>query len=329
MELTKAHRNIDVGAFEAKMKQAIRCSNISSYKSLKVFRILYDMATFIKFREQPSHAFILKDDKYKIFDAVFERIPEYLEIYDMTILMYNILKRNTKIDLTSILGELIEIDAPAVKETDFTYTTTFKLLKNSNITITPDMLVFMDKIAVKEETSVKKMTSISRIVKVANICDYVKPDLGYKIASNNLNIRDVEIQETPVKRLYVIQDASLSMRSYKDKLFAIKSLILDRCASTETPVEWITASSNILSTEVYDTNYIPNKEVAFKGVQFNLSHILSKDKFVAAKVVIITDGTDSLEKLFTPKTSDISILSFNENLNIKKKINQYGKIFKV
>ena len=327
MVLTKPHKNIKYDNVRLSMSRAFKDNCIKEPKHKEVYEILFNMATYKKFGLLPSLAFTEVVDSYSVFDEVFMDIPEYLDIYDIAITMYKVLVENTKVDISEIL-DMPSLD-DELTENDFDSISTFELYKDSDIKISDDLLLFMDILDRVETTSIKPMTSISQLVRVANVCDYVMPDLKYKIASNGLKVKSLDITDENIKKLYVIQDSTVSMSAFKKKLFIIKSLVLDRCARSGIEVEWITAAERILDTEIYKDNYIPNEKVVFRGVNFKLSNILSKDKFIAAKVVVITDGTDALEKLFTPKTSDINILTFTESEVLTNKLKKHGKVFKV
>jgi hypothetical protein len=324
--MTKPHKNIDTKYFELQAKKTIKNSDIPNLK-FKVFKIVFDMLTYLMFEENPTKAFKDYKEEYKVFDELELIAGIDINIYELTIITYKEIVRKDNLGNLDIFD--FSLEYTAINKESFIEESNFNMFKKANIAFSDDMLLFLQEIDINEELQISKISSISQVVKVANIHDYIMPDLTYKIATNSLNIKSkLEIDSTK-KQIVIVQDSTFSMKRFEDKLIGIKALILDRCAAKQIKVTWIYASEDIIDIEIYDKLFIPNKKLIFKGISFNLSTILNKDMFLSKKTVIISDGTDALETIFNPKTSDIHLLLFNENLTITNKIKNYGKIFKI
>ena len=249
-----------------------------------------------------------------------------------SVLLYNILS-NTLNMRAFALAKIIfkkEGDNKTIEATDFKFEALKKLYLSGKNDIPEGLLLFNNLFVASAKKEVVPIENYGQVVKLTSTADYVRPDLSYKLALHSLNIsKEVEL-EGEGKKIIVLQDCTYSMRKHIDKLRVLKGFILHTALENGFNIEWLSVSDRIIKETTYTPENIEKAEMSFvySGVKLDTTSVLTRDRFMNALVVIITDGTDNFNFKFNTKTRKINIISFRDNINIKNKLANYGRFFR-
>ena len=292
------------------------------------------MITFKIAGGKASDAFISKKaaSRFKVFDGMVGVFIDY-DPYTGAVMLYRKLFKTLDMRALSS-GSFRRLDGEKNKKLlakDFNSSMFYDKYSKGSIELSDDVVLFDRDIKYIPNKDRVHMKSYMEIGKLVHLQDFASPVFKINLAKKNLHVYKNTEKLDITEKLYVIQDATLSMSRFKDKLQAVKAFILDRLVGKEVEVEWIYVSDNVVKRDIYTIdNYedIYNEAPLFAGTSFNITKILYSDDFLNKKVVIITDGTDGLDADFKSKTKDINIITFSDNEEIKNKLINYGKVFK-
>lgn len=332
--MIKCHPNIDDSTFKQDIKIAIKEAGLTGYISIYVLRQFFNLFSWVYLTGTTTGAF-QENTAMTSFLSRFDlfRFKGSSLCYS-AVLFYQ--KLSKSIDLRKLeLGDISSASIGANKAfttSSFTYEELYKVYAESEGDLSEDFLLFNDLFKKVEEKTTKKLTSYGEITKVLSCSSLVRPDLAFKIVTNKLDIGfNEEKEEKKKNKLYVLQDCTGSMQRYINQLKILKAFILDTAFTNDYEIEWIFVSNIEHGRALYNKENIKSIsfDFLFCGSKINLSTILNKDEFIGKQVVIITDGTDSFNFTFATKTDKINVISFIDSLEIKDKISNYGRFFKV
>lgn len=331
--MIKCHPNIDESSFKSNIDTYIKLAELEGYVSKDLLKQLFNLFSWL----------YMEDDFTKSFDN--SRLALFLSRFDLyrfkggsicysAVLFYQ--KLSKVIDIRELERDnILEVKTGGNKlfsEESFKYKEMYDIYKESKADLSTDFLLFNELFKNKSIDSVKKMTSIGDITRVLGISNIVRPDLMYNILSNKLSIKyEHDLLEKENKKMYVLQDCTFSMQMYDNMLKILKAFIINEAFTHDYEIEWLFISDVIHKRKLYKKENIGDfyVELFYGGIDVNTALILSGEEFINKKVVLITDGTDSLNYNFNTKTKDINVISFLENEKIKNKISNYGRFFKV
>jgi len=198
--------------------------------------------------------------------------------------------------------------------------------------LTNDFLLFNSIFKTSIDKEVSNIKNYGDIVRTVGVSNLVSPDLGYKISSKSLNVNyNKEISDISDKKIYVLQDCTVSMKRYDGHLKMIKGFILNQAFKNDYEVVWLLVNDRIIDEQVFNKDNLNevNSNNMFYGIRVNTSKILTEDRFAHKKVIIITDGTDQFNFEFNTKTTQVNMISFNDNVELRNIIANHGRFFKI
>jgi len=330
--MIKCHPKVNDTNYSTHLTRWSEDVEIIGYKSDKILRLLFNFFTWVYMEGNIEG---IEDCKIKRFLSPYDLNP-YIgasPVYS-TILLYN--KLSKEINIRALENNEVEKRAPGdnkmLTKVNFNYMELLELYKNNAGDISKDFLLFNDLFKIEQEKTVLPIKSYGEIAKASSIIDTIKPDLSYKLATKQLQVnRDVEIDERKKNKIYVLQDCTFSIQEYISQIKTIKAFILNESFNHGFEVEWLYISNKIHNRTLYTAETISSAIFDFdiEGVVVDTSKILIDDEFINKQVVLITDGTDSFDFPFNTKTKKISVISFLDNEEVKNKISNYGKFFKI
>lgn len=330
--MIKCHPKVDDANYSIHLQRETYDLEVAGYESDKILRILFNVFTWM----------YMEGNIHGIADC---KIKDFLLNYDLTaymgnspvysaILLYNKLSKD--INLRELENNRIEKIAPGdnkiLTNVNFEYKELLELYKSNAGDISKDFLLFNDLFRIDHEKEVLPLVNYGEITKVSSLVDMVKPDLSYKLVSRQLQVnRNVEVNECKKNKIYVLQDCTYSIQDYIPNIKTIKAFILNEAFKHDFEVDWLYISNKINDRTLYTAKTISTDKIDFElaGSVIDTSKILIEDEFINKQVIIITDGTDSFNFPFNTKTKKISVISFLDNEEIKNKISNYGRFFKV
>jgi len=334
------HRQMDDSGFEREIEKELSNFDISGYISMKAIKAFYDMFFWV---------YLEKGDVNNAFSDTHEAIKlrRLLTIMNLSafisregpaysaVLLYQ--KMNQIIDMRSFDNDIIvELDGKInpnkfMEEDSFIDVTFYNKYRESDYDIDKSFFIFNRGMEHSFSLHTNRMKYYSQAMKAKNKSDLVRKDLWYKMYSKELVVSDIEVSENEGdKKVIVIQDGSISMNDYMEKLVFIKNIIINDAFLNGYEIEWIEGARNIISTTIYNVdNYVDTEIENYTLYNFDIVRLLNKRKLNGEKIIIITDGEDYLDDItFTNNT--LNVISFNENDTFRSlaSINN-GKYFKL
>ena len=328
--MIQRHPKVEKLSFDRHINYYIQNKELYGHVSMEVLESIYNLFTWVYRGKSIKGAFKKEDDKITLLFSAFN-LKSFVSdsITDSTIIFYNKLK--ALIDIRELSYGRINFEPVNNKlliEKDFKITSLYNLYKESIYDIPISFLLFNNIFKVTQDKVITNIKSTGQVVSLLTYTDIVRPDFYYKLLKKNLLINDTTNEEDITNKIYIIQDCTLSMNNYIDKLKILKAYILDTALRFGWKVVWIEAFTSILSeTEYKDKKDIIDIKFKFKGSSINYRDILKDKKFIDKKLVIVTDGTDNFNFNFSSISADTNLITFTENYNLKNKIGAYGKYY--
>ena len=327
--MIQPHSKVDIKTFEKLLNIELLENPITSYLDVTVLKWIYNVFTWKYRGENISNAFTNKDSKVlKLFKQFNLEAFISNSIMETTIVFYN--KLSSVIDIRSFSIGVIN-KTPNNKrfiKVDFKVESLYNIYKNSIYDIPTNFKLFNT--IFKNESVYKSLTmsKFSDVTKLTYSSDFVRPDFSYKFYKKKFYINSDEDDEHQNKQLIVIQDCTLSLQMYKEKLKVLKAYILDSAFKEKYEVNWIEAGMYTISDKIItEDSFDGVLNFTFSTHKVEYSALFKSKNFINKKLVIITDGTDDFNFDFSNITQQINLITFNENYALKNKINTYGKYF--
>jgi hypothetical protein len=290
-------------------------------------------------------SWIYIDGYFRINSIENEAIRDILIKYDLdtykgpglsysTILLYADLSR--KYNMRKLgEGKMVPVEESSNKlfpKSHFLFDDLYKLYNTSKGDLSTDFLLFNEIFETAVEKEIVNIKSPSEVVKTISKTSLIRPDFEYKLATRQLQVNHLkENNENSDKTIYVLQDCTESTIKYKQQINMLKGFILNEAFKNDYVVEWLFVESYMVDSQRFSKETIKQtkmKDITF-GSKINITKLLTEDRFLAKQVIIITDGTDPFNFKFNTKTKKINVVSLTDNINIKNKISNYGRFFKV
>ena len=335
-----SHKQMDDSNFDNEIEREMNNFAISGYVSMKALKVFYDLFFWV---------YLEKNNIYNAFENNIEaiKLKRLVSIMNLSAfisrdgpaysaaLLYQ--KMSQIIDMRSFDEDMIiELDGEInpnkfMEEGDFIDITLYNKYKNSNYDIDKSFFIFNEGISHSFSIQSNKMKYYSQAMRAKNKSDLVRKDLWYRLYSKELIINDLENSEHKGNnKIIVLQDSSISMNEYKDKLSFIKNIIINDASLNEYEVEWIEGARNVTDVTLYSKNNYKYEGIKeYTLYNFDINRILNKEKITGEKIIVITDGEDYLE--YIPLVNNtLNVISFNDNDTFKglASINN-GKYFKL
>ena len=212
---------------------------------------------------------------------------------------------------------------------NYVYKQLFEIYKNSDIDFPPDILTINDLFKYKVNKVVSPIKTIGEIVNVPGYASLVRPDFKYKLGMKTLLVnRNITDDLKDKSKIFVLQDCTLSMQKYDEKLKILKGYILDKALKNDYEIHWLFIAEGIVDRKIYTRKSIEDMpvEIVYKDLSVNIPNILIDNEFIGQQVLLITDGTDDFKFNLNTKASKIDLIIFNENIWLKEKMTRYGKV---
>lgn len=331
MRKTTHHPKINTSKLDKLFEIEKREFNLPMFVSDIVLYMLFDVLSWSFFNAPIKNAYKDVPKLGELFESINIDYVAHLPLVEASLYLY--VKLSKEYDMRSIeKGEVVKIkegDNKALGKDDFTISELYDTYKKGKADISKDLLNFNDLLISTNIKAVVNIQSFGEITKAARLFDLALPDLHYKLGTKTLLVNhNVENTGHDDKLLYVLQDSTYSMKKFIDKLLNVKAFIIDAAIKNDYKVVWLYVSNGERERDVYDKdNYTIGEDIIYTGINVNMTSLLLKEEFNHKKVVIITDGTDSFDFKFNTSTSDISCISFIDNINIRNKINMHGRYF--
>lgn len=324
--MIKRHSKVNVGF---SMSKNYIDKEITGYVSIEILKNIFNLFTWVYRGEDISNAFEEKSNITALFKSFNLNAFITDSIEGSTVVFYNKLKQ--LVDIRKLEVNVLNFESKNNKllvREDFKYKTLYNIYKRNEKDIPATFLLFNSIFKRTLDKTIKKIESNGQITSLLTYTDIIRPDFNYKLLKKDLLINKQEEENYQVNEIYIIQDCTLSMYNYIEKIKILKAYILDTALQVNWNVHWIEASASIFSETFYENkNDIQNIEMNFEGSFIDYKNILKEKRFINKKLVIITDGTDDFNFNFSSVSSDINLVTFNENYNLKNKIGAYGKYY--
>lgn len=331
--MIKCHPLVNDSMYNTHMEREIHNLEIVGYRSEKILRMLFNIFTW-------------QCMEGSIYEGISKSpLKDFLMRYDLTpymsespvysaILLYNKLSRDVNIrELEK--GLIMDVTPGSNKiltNVDFDYKELLDIYKNSKGDISTDFLLFNELFRKDTHKEVDRISNYGEITKISSLVDIIKPDLSYKLATKQLLVnKEEDIEALSKNKIYVLQDCTYSIKGYINHIKTIKAFILNQAFINDYEVHWLYIADSIKDRVLYTADNLNTARMDFDmaGSKIDTSKILTDDEFINQQVVLITDGTDDFDFQFNTKTKKISVISFQDNEEVKNKISNYGRFFKV
>jgi hypothetical protein len=285
------------------------------------------------------------DDYFRVNSIENEAIRDILLKYDLdtykgtsisysAVLLYADLSRKYNMRMLGE-GKLVTVEESSnklFKKEHFMFDELYDMYNKSKGDLSTDFLLFNDIFESSTEKNVANIKSPSDVVKTISKTSLIRPDFEYKLATKQLQVNYLkEKDENSDKTIYVLQDCTESTRGFKHQINMLKGFILNEAFKHDYIVEWLFVESYMVDSQRFSKETIKQtkmKDVTF-GSKINITKLLTEDRFLEKQVIIITDGTDPFNFKFNTKTKKINVVSLKDNINIKNKISNYGRFFRL
>ena len=302
------------------------------YVSMKSLEILFNLFYWVYYEEDVERTVsnIKMLEFLDQFDLDKFKIDSPLQ---SAVVFYNKLTR--LVDLRSF--ETFKIDTTKTSNKkmsgdSFKFSNLYKMYEDSNSDLTDDFLMFNDIFKSVEVSDVRPIRALSEVVKTVSFVDLIRPDFSLKIAEKTLNTKfDEDNEEEEPAFLYVIQDSTFSMNAYKDSMCMIKGFILNEALKKGYTIKWVEVADRILKEELLTKDNIETVTfpTIYKSTELDFLKVLQDPMFSNKKVVIITDGTDTFKIPHGLRAETLSVISFTNNLKLKRNVLKHGKFYRV
>jgi hypothetical protein len=316
------------------MEIAIKDAGLRGFVSRSTLRQLFNLFTWV-YMEGDIRKAGIANERMLSFLSRFDlfRFKSH-SICESAVLFYQ--KLSLAIDMRQFdLGDISEMVPGCNKlfsSENFTFKELYDIYTEHKGDLSTDFLLFNELFRKTEVRQAEIIQNYSDIVRVSDVSTLIRPDFPYKLATKNMYISaNHEVESVEVKKLYILQDSTYSMNMYLSQLKMLKAFILNAAFENDYQVEWLYISVVEHDRNVYTRDNIEDVNIEFKfiGAKMDPSKILMGDEFAGQQVVIITDGTDMFNFPFKTRTKNLNVISFMENINIKDKISNYGRFFRV
>jgi len=333
--MIKQNNTVVQDTFENEIKHELNNFNIPGYISMKILKMIFNMFTYVYLNNPIEYKNTEESKKFKAFIDLFAL--EYFRgtsIYYSTVLFYKKLSdlvnlRKLEEDIF-ITGKNIA-DNKRVVKSSFAFDVLYNMYKESNLDIPQDFIIFSKELVTNDVKEISSIKSYSQIFKSRSIIDLKKKDLPFKLATKTLLVNSDVLNEDKNNKIVIMQDCTLSMTQYEDKLNITKAYILNEVLSKNLSLEWNFCNHEIYKKVEFTSKNIlkENIENVFNGYLFDIEHLLVTLSLQNLhSIIIITDGEDNFNIPFKVKDVKINTISFNNNIGLKTNINRYGKFIK-
>jgi hypothetical protein len=327
------HKAMAKDAFKKACRYGLDDLETKGYVSMVALEHLFTLFYWVYYTGSVDRA--IKNKKMRVFFSKFD-----LEMYktdspmQSAVVFYN--KLTKLINIRAF--EEMKIDKKRVRnkklnEDYFTFKELYDVYKNSDSDIPSNIIELNSVFGKIESKDIQNITSLSEVFNRVSVSDIVRPDFKYKVMSGKLKVFNSEEKEEEIvkNKMFVIQDCSYSMHDYEDPLKMVKAYILETALQRNYTVEWLYVTDGEDGRNTYDReNIIDFKYPKISGFsEFDVSGLLVKNEFKGKKAIIITDGTDNFDIPKNLVTKQLNVVSFRYNEEIRTKILNYGKFFKV
>lgn len=332
--MIKCHPGVDDSNFDSNISLAIKDAGLSGYVSRKTLREFFNLFSWVYVEGATEGAF-----------SPNTRLEKFLSRFDLfrfkgdslcysAVLFYQKLSRTVDMRMLE-LDEISSAPDGGNKmfcSEDFKYKELYRMYTDNSGDLSTDFLLFNEIFRTSVEKAVRNIVSYGDVSRINEVTSAVRPDFSYRLATRQLSVNYIkENDENSARKLYVLQDCTFSIKEYLSQLKMIKAFILNEAFSHDFEVEWLFISDRINHRVNYNKANIASLDIQFRfsGTFVDTSKILILDEFIGKQVVIITDGTDMFNFPFNTKTRNLNVISFLDNINIKNKISNYGRFFKI
>lgn len=218
------------------------------------------------------------------------------------------------------------------KKSHFLFEDLYKMYNNSAGDLSEDFILFNELFEVNSEKEVTNIKAFGEVLKTNSKVDLVKPDFSYKLITKQLQVNRVKEEcGNSEKLIYVLQDCTESTRRFENQINMVKGFILNEAFKHDYVVEWLFVESKVIDSQRLSKETIKQEEIknVVFGSKVDITNILTEDRFLNKQVIILTDGTDPFNFKFNTKTKKINVISLTESTNIRNKIANYGRFFKI
>lgn len=334
--MIKLNKSIDDANFEKRIEYELEQFEYSGYIYIPILKIFYNLFSWVYFNKEIEYE---KEDKETL------KLKELISLFDLTyfkgdsifyssVLFYIYMAKIINLRAFS-KGDVIKVknifDNKSFVEDSFKFNVLYDLYKTSKEDIPKNFLLFSSIFERNNEKQIQKINNYSQIYNITSKSDFVRPDFSVKLATKNLNVNVIKDIEKDDNKIIILQDCSLSMTKYREKINTLKAYILNEALTKEFEVEWNFCNDEFYKTINFNSSNIQEIEIEsiFTGISFLIEKLLKElIKRNFHSVIIITDGEDDFSIPFTLIGANINTISFNYNKELQANILKYGKFIK-